>query len=239
MSIVERRFAKLYVSLGHAFSRPELLEEALTHPSATSGEGRGKRNFERLEFLGDRVLGLVVSNLLLKRFPDEKVGALARRHTALVRSETLTRVARAIGLGEYIVMAQSEADSGGRDNPQTLADCCEAVIGAIYQDGGLDAAARMIHGNWAAIVDEVVQPPKDPKTALQEWAQSRGLPLPVYSTVERTGPDHDPMFEVQCDVRGLPRMKAKGRSKRTAEQGAAQRLLRIVRTHRMPVTEDE
>lgn len=113
------------------------------------------------------------------------------------------------------------------------------MIGAIYQDGGLDAAARMIHGNWAAIVDEVVQPPKDPKTALQEWAQSRGLPLPVYSTVERTGPDHDPMFEVQCDVRGLPRMKAKGRSKRTAEQGAAQRLLRIVRTHRMPVTEDE
>jgi ribonuclease-3 len=239
VSIVERRFAKLYIELEHAFVRPELLEEALTHPSATAGEGRGKRNFERLEFLGDRVLGLVISGLLLQRFPDEKVGALARRHTALVRSETLTRVARAIGLGEYIVMAPSEAETGGRDNPQTLADCCEAVIGAIYLDGGLDAAARMIHHNWAPILDEVVQPPKDPKTTLQEWAQSHGLPLPVYSTVTRTGPDHEPVFEVQCDVRGLPRMKAKGRSKRTAEQGAAQRLLRVVRTHRLPVTEDE
>ncbi|MEQ8697141.1 MAG: ribonuclease III [Bauldia litoralis] len=239
MSIVERRIATLYVSLGHAFSRPELLEEALTHPSATAGEGRGKRNFERLEFLGDRVLGLVVSTLLLQRYADEKVGALARRHTALVRSETLTRVAQAMGLGEHIIMAQSEEDSGGRDNPQTLADCCEAVIGAIYMDGGLEAATRMIQGHWAAIIDEVVQPPKDPKTALQEWAQSRGLPLPVYSTLERTGPDHDPMFEIQCELRGLPRVKAKGRSKRAAEQGAAQRLLRLVRTHRLPASEDE
>lgn len=239
MSIIERRFAKLYVSLGHSFAQPEFLEEALTHPSATFGEGRGKRNFERLEFLGDRVLGLVISSLLLHRFPNEKVGALARRHTALVRSEALTRVARELGLGEHLVMASSEEDSGGRDNPQTLADCCEAVIAAIYLDGGFDPAMRMIYRYWSPLIEEAVKPPKDPKTSLQEWAQSRGLPLPVYTMVDRAGPDHDPMFEVQCEVRGLPRQRAKGRSKRTAEQAAAQRLLRIIRTHKLPVTQDD
>lgn len=232
MSIVERPFASLYVELGHSFAQPDLLEEALTHPSATAGEGRGKRNLERLEFLGDRVLGLVISSLLMGQFPDEKVGQLARRHTALVRAEALTRVAQELGLGKHLKMSKSEEDTGGRENPQILADCCEAVIAALYLDGGIDAASKMICRHWIPMMRETVRPPKDPKTALQEWAQARALPLPVYTVLTREGAAHEPVFEVQCAVRGLPRAQAKGRSKRSAEQAAAQRILRVIRSRK-------
>lgn len=232
MSIVERRFSKLYLALEHGFAKPELLEEALTHPSATAGEGKGKQNFERFEFLGDRVLGLVISQLLLNRFKDEKVGALARRHTALVRAEALTRVAQKVGLSDYLVMSKGESDAGGRDNPAILADCCEAVIGALYLDGGMEAAERFIYSQWLPLLDEVVRPPKDPKTALQEWAQSRGMPLPVYTTIMVSGPDHDPTFSVQVSVRGHPRVTASGHSKRQAEQSAAALLMRMIRSRK-------
>lgn len=230
VSIVERRFSKLYVALGHSFSHPELLEEALTHPSATAGEGRGKRNYERFEFLGDRVLGLCISELLLHRYRDEKVGQLARRHTALVRTEALTRIATKIGLGDHMNMSRGEDGSGGRDNDAILADCCEAVIAALYLDGGMEAARRFIYQYWVPLMNEAIQPPKDPKTALQEWAQGRGLPLPVYTALNQDGPAHNPVFTVQAFVRGLPRATANGRSKRAAEQAAAQLLMRLIRT---------
>ncbi|MCY4190849.1 MAG: ribonuclease III [Rhodospirillaceae bacterium] len=228
MSIVERPFASLYVELEHSFRQPDLLEEALTHPSATDGEGLGKRNLERLEFLGDRVLGLVISSLLVERFSDEKVGQLARRHTALVRTEALTRVAQDLGLGGYMKMSRSEEETGGRENPQILADCCEAVIAALYLDGGIDAASQMICQHWIPLMQETVQPPKDPKTALQEWAQGRGLPLPTYAVLAREGAAHAPVFKIQCAVCGLPRSSARGTSKRSAEQAAAQQLLRVI-----------
>ncbi len=232
MSIVERRINKLFIELGHSFASPDLLDEALTHPSATAGEGKGRRNFERLEFLGDRVLGLCVAELLSQRYRDEKVGALARRHTALVRAETLTRVAEKIGLGEFLIMSKSEEDAGGRGNPAIVADCCEAIIAALYIDGGMEAAQRFIYAHWVPMMNEAVKPPKDPKTALQEWAQGRGLPLPVYTTLYQTGPAHDPVFAVQVFVRSYPRTTATGRSKRAAEQTAAQLLLRMIRSRR-------
>ncbi len=229
MSIVTRRFAKLYMTLGHSFVRPELLEEALTHASAVSGpNGAGGNDYERLEFLGDRVLNLVIAQHLLKRFPEEKVGQLARRHAALVREEALADVARRAGIVEFIRMSSGEDMSGGRSNPAIAADCCEAVIAALFQDGGMIAAERFIAKYWATLLAQTPRPPKDPKTALQEWAQSRGLPLPVYATVAQSGPDHDPTFTVRVQVKGYPAATATGRSKRLAEQIAAQFLLAMI-----------
>ena len=228
MSIVERRFSKLYNALGHSFARPEILDEALTHPSATGSTLPGAPDYERLEFLGDRVLGLAVSSMLLEAFPGEKVGALARRHTALVRAEALAAVARRLDLGQFINMAPSEDATSGREKTGTLADCCEAVIGALYRDGGMVAAERFIRKYWQPLLAQDVKPPTDPKTELQEWAQGRGLPLPAYDMVERSGPDHEPVFTVRATVKDMPTASGRGPSKRHAEQKAAEVLLRLI-----------
>lgn len=215
----------LYAPLGHVFERRELLERALTHPSAGHGRDDRTDNYERLEFLGDRVLGLVIADILFTTYRDEREGELARRHTQLVRREALTRVAETIGLGAHIQLSASEAEAGGRDNPSILADCCEAVIAAIYLDGDLPAATEFIHEYWLPLMREAVEPPTDPKTALQEWAQGRGLKLPHYRVTGRTGADHAPMFEIEVAVEGLPSVTAVGRSKRVGENEAAQSML--------------
>ena len=225
MSAVEQSSAGLIADLGYEFRHPELLAEALTHPSATEGEGRGKRNLERLEFLGDRVLGLIVARLLMDDFPEEKVGQIARRHAALVSAEALARVARRLELGSYIKMSLGERQQGGADNPQALADCCEAVIAALYLDGGDEAAARIIRRYWQPMMRESARPPRDSKSTLQEWAQARALPLPAYTVLRREGAAHEPIFDVECTVRGLPPARAEGRSRRTAEQAAARRVI--------------
>ncbi|MEW5727374.1 MAG: ribonuclease III [Pseudomonadota bacterium] len=216
----------LRARLGHDFSRPELLTDALTHPSIAQGRSpRRATPYERLEFLGDRVLGLVVAHMLFERFPDEPEGALARRHAALVRRETLARVAVGIGLPEAVILSKGEDEAGGRANPALLADACEAVIGALYADGGFDVAARFVRSRWTPLMDEAASPPKDAKTALQEWAQGRGRPLPAYTTVAMEGPPHDPIFSVSVAVEGEGEMTAQGPSKRAAEQAAAKAML--------------
>jgi ribonuclease-3 len=216
--------------LGHEFSRPALLEEALTHPSAVKGPDT--RSYDRLEFLGDRVLGLAAADLLMARFPDESEGALARRQTALIRREALVAVARDIGLGRYLIMSKGEEEAGGRKNPTILADSCEAVIGALYLDGGIGPAERFIERRWTAQMEEDLHPPQDPKTALQEWAQGAGKPLPVYRTLSRAGPAHEPVFCVEVSVEGVAPVSAQGPSKRAAEQAAAATLLeRVARGH--------
>lgn len=212
-------------ALGYAFSTPALLDEALTHRSAAPRRAEG---YERLEFLGDRVLALVVTDMLLAAFPDEQEGALARRLAALVRQETLADVARDIGLGLHIRLSRSEADSGGRENNAILADVCEAVIAAIYSDGGLDSVRPFIEHHWAGRLAAAIAPPQDAKTALQEWAQGRGLPLPEYSVVSRKGPDHAPAFTVSVSVEGQTAAEGTGASKRAAEQIAASRLMETV-----------
>jgi ribonuclease-3 len=216
------------LDIGHPFARPELLERALTHASATGGPGPSPRTNERLEFLGDRVLGLIVAEMLLKNFPGEDEGRIAMRHTALVRREALARVAQAIGLGAHMIMARGEESSGGRQNPSLLADCCEAVIAALYLDGGLTAAGHFIEVHWAPMLGETPDPPKDAKTRLQEWAQGSGLALPEYREIDRTGPHHAPIFTVEGSVVGYPALSATGPSKRAAEQNAAERLLEKV-----------
>jgi len=215
---------RLEQALGHRFADPGLLEEALTHSSVASAGDRRRTN-ERLEFLGDRVLGLVVADMLFDRFPDEDEGALARRHAALVRRESLARVAESIGLAESIRLSRGEEDAGGRKNPGLLADACEAVIAALYLDGRIDVAATFIRDQWDAMVAEDVRPPKDAKTELQEWAQARGLALPRYREVGREGPAHAPMFSIEVSLADRTPASASGPSKRAAEQAAAEAML--------------
>ncbi len=209
-------------ALGHRFTDPSLLRFAVTHSSVA---GRGALANERLEFLGDRVLGVVIADLLYRRFPAEDEGHLARRFAVLVSRETLAQVAGQIGLAPYLSLARGEEDSGGRANPAILADACEAVIAALYLDGGLEAARRFIEGAWTELIEQE-RPPQDPKTALQEWAQGAGRKLPSYVVIGSEGPPHDPLFTVEVRVEGLPPTTATGRSKRAAEQAAAAEALR-------------
>jgi ribonuclease-3 len=226
----------LATALDYTFKDPELLRIALLHPSAVSS-GRGKRSKkseprigrgadnQRLEFLGDRVLGIVVAEMLFRTFPDEDEGALARRLAALVRQDSLDAVAREIALGRYLTISRGEEEGGGRDNPAILADACEALIGAIYLDGGLEAARIFVERHWRPKMNAEEKPPQDAKTALQEWAQAAGLALPLYTVVKSEGPPHDPVFEVEVMVVGQRPVSARGRSKRAAEQAAARQLL--------------
>jgi ribonuclease III len=217
----------LAATLGYRFQRPELLAEALTHASAATRPSRGGEfSNERLEFLGDRVLALVIAEMLFETFGRETEGALARRLAALTRKEALAEVGAALDLGSHLQMSKSEAETGGRSHPGLVADACEAVIGAVYLDGGLEAANGLIRRCWAPLIGEGSHPPQDAKTALQEWAQARGLPLPMYRVLETKGPAHSPVFIVEVRVEGWAPAGGSGRSKRSAEQEAATALLK-------------
>jgi ribonuclease-3 len=213
----------LEAALGHRFRRRDLIEEALTHASAVRRHGP-RHSYERLEFLGDRVLGLVLAEMLLKAFPREVEGALARRLAQLARAETLAAVAAELGLGRHVRMAALE-DPAVRETTSVQADLCEAVIAALYLDGGLAVARRFIETRWTAFMTSAATPPKDPKTALQEWAQARGLDLPAYRVVEAEGPAHRPRFTVAVAVAGRGEASASGTSKRLAETAAARALM--------------
>jgi ribonuclease-3 len=209
-------------SLSYRFKDRDLLEQALTHRSV---ETAGGADYERLEFLGDRVLALVVTEMLMDAFPAEREGALAKRLAALVRQEALADVARDIDLGRHVRLSRGEAEGGGRENEAILADVCEAVIAAIYNDGGLEAARGFIERHWRDRLRSVQAPPQDAKTTLQEWAQGRGLALPSYDIVAREGPDHAPAFTVQVALADGQSAEGRGPSKRVAEQEAARKLL--------------
>jgi ribonuclease-3 len=223
-------------AIGYSFAGPEILEEALTHPSALASErSRGRhtrkpaqRGYERLEFLGDRVLGLVTADLLWRRFESEPEGHLTRRLTHLVRRQALARVASSIGLGAHLQMSPAERAAGAAANTGILADVCEALIAAIYLDGGFEAASRFVGRFWQPLIDEMEGPPRDPKTSLQEWAQARALALPTYELVGTSGPDHALRFTVEAKVAGHDGAKATASSKRSAEAKAAELLLEIL-----------
>lgn len=220
-----RNLGQLIARLGHEFQDGALLRCALTHASATRGPGGDLISYERLEFFGDRVLGLIIAKLLFLRFPEEPEGDLARRLAALVRKETLAEVAGEIELGRSINFGPGEQEGGGAENPSVLADACEAVIGALYLDGGLTAAEGFVLPYWTPYLEADDTPPQDAKTALQEWAQGRALPLPSYQEIAREGPPHEPLFTVEVRVEGHHPATAQGRSKRMAEQAAAENLL--------------
>jgi ribonuclease III len=207
--------------LGYDFAEKLLLETALTHLSAVRTDRVRTLSNQRLEFLGDRVLGLVVSSMLFRAFPQEEEGDLSRRLADLVRRETCTAVADEWQLGPHIRLGGGEAQSGGRKKVAILADACEAVIGAVFLDGGFDAAAGVIERAWTPRMLSPRRPLRDAKTRLQEWAQGQGISAPLYRLVSRSGPDHAPEFVVAADVTGLEPATGEGSSKRIAEQNAA------------------
>lgn len=212
--------AKLQDDLGYQFKDIKRLEKALTHSSAG-----GTYNYERLEFLGDRVVGLALAHTLFKMFPDENEGDMAKRHAALVQGKTLAKIAREIGLGAIMQLSEAERAAGGANNDNILADGLEALIGALYLDAGLPECQTAIEKLWGDRVKVMKRPPQDPKTALQEWAQARSLALPAYELVGRSGPDHAPVFEIRVKVGDFPPWAAKGTSRRAAEKLAAAMLL--------------
>lgn len=216
--------ASLMGHLGHEFGRPELLSRALTHTSVDSAAGRAA-TYERLEFLGDRVLGLIVAEMLLEHFPNAAESELAPRFNELVRRESVAKVARDLGLGAHFRLGPGEHQTGGRNKIAILADVGEAVIAALYLDGGLDVAKAFIRRHWTPLIGEQTTPPRDGKTVLQEWSQARGLGLPDYRQRTRTGPDHAPRFTIEVGVEGFAPAVGTGASKREAERLAAEAFL--------------
>ena len=214
----------LFERLGYAFNDRSLVELALTHASARPSLKPNEDN-ERLEFLGDRVLGLAIAELLTTSFPEASEGELARRFNQLVRAETCADVAQRWELGKLIVMSGGEAESGGRAKKTILANACEAVLGAIFIDGGYEPARDVVHRYWAAELSGLDLAAPDAKSILQEWAQGRHLPLPRYIEVSREGPDHEPRFTSEVQIDGVAPERGHGANKRAAEQAAALAML--------------
>ena len=223
---MSRDLSLLETNLGHSFANRRLLEEALTHPSLDQAHRPTAKDYDRLEFLGDRVLGVIVAAELCYRFPIAKSGELALRYNATVRRESLADIARYLGLGDWLFMAKSEKASGGADKPAVLADILEAVIAAIYLDGGFSASETFVLKHFAAILASEESSRKDSKTALQEFAHSHGFGQPVYKVIAQSGPAHEPDFLILVSVEKGGSAEAAGRSKRDAEQDAAAALLK-------------
>ncbi len=216
--------AALEDRIGYKFADKALLERALTHISALPGGNRAN-SYQRLEFLGDHVLGLVVSDMLYSAFPKANEGELSRRLADLVRKETCAEVARAMELGPVLKLGSSESNAGGRLRTTILGDACEALVGAVFLDGGFAAAEELVARFWKERMLKPLRPLRDPKTMLQEWAQARGLPTPAYQELARTGPHHKPKFSVSVSLPGRPPAEGSGASKRAAEQAAAAAML--------------
>ena len=219
---LSRELEAFQTRLGHRFVRPDLLLEAVTHPSVGTTV---RPNNQRLEFLGDRVLNLIVAEALLEADPHAAEGVLAPRYNMLVRKETCAEMAEEIGLGAVLRLSPGEMKTGGRRRTATLADAFEAVVAAIYLDGGYATAKQVllgIIGDRAATVDRDA---KDPKSALQEWAQGKGQPPPVYVEIARDGPPHAPVFTIEARLTSGESARSTGGAKREVEKAAAKALL--------------
>ncbi len=215
--------------IGHMFRQPALLARAVTHSSISSTT---RPDNQRMEFLGDRVLGLVMAEALLSADGKASEGQLAPRFNALVRKETCAEVAREINLGEVLKLGRSEMMSGGRRKEALLGDALEAIIAAVYLDSGFDAARALILRLWGDRISAVEEDARDPKTSLQEWAQARSMPPPTYTETGREGPDHQPFFTVEVKIASGEAETARAGSKRAAEQMAARALLaRLENSH--------
>jgi ribonuclease III len=224
-AVAKAEAAAIEERIGHTFSDPSLLTTALTHVSALKTARRRGDSYQRLEFLGDHVLGLIVSDMLYRSYPKANEGELSKRLADLVRKETCADVASSLGLLEGIKTGQVGAIADARLRTSVIGDICEAVIGAVFLDGGYPAAEQFVRRNWEERMRTLKRPLRDPKTVLQEWAQGRGLPTPVYREVERSGPHHDPLFRIAVDLPGLAPAEGVGGSKRAAEKLAASAMI--------------
>ncbi len=214
---------ELEARLGYRFNNKNLLQEALTHSSARAE--RGGHDNERLEFLGDRVLGLAVAALLYEQFPEAREVEFARHYNSLVCKGCCAEIAQRLELGPHLIMAASEARSGGRKKDVILADACEAILGGVYIDGGFAASEAVVRRLWAPLIATAELPAPDAKTALQEFAQGQKRGLPEYRQVARSGADHAPSFTVEVSVKGLEPALGEGSSLKKAQQAAAEALL--------------
>ncbi len=223
----DHRRQDLEQRLDYGFQNPDLLRRALTHPSAVSDRGAAGQleSYQRLEFLGDRVLGLVIADMLAAAFPEADEGGLHRRHAAMVRKETCAEVGAELGIGEALFLGEGEENSGGRAKETILGDACEAVIGAVYTDGGLETARAVIERMWRPRMAHRNRSQRDAKSTLQEWAQGQGLSVPRYNVVGESGPAHAPHFTVRVEIDPFVPATGEGSSKREAEQSAAATLL--------------
>lgn len=213
-------FSALETGIGHKFKDHALLKRALTHSSLSGGNG-AVHDLERLEFLGDRVLGLLTAEELWRRYPDYKEGELAPRLNALVRKETCAKAALFFGIDEYMLLSEWEEQSGGRKKKAILGDVMEALLGALYIDGGLEAARITYDRFWTPNIEDLAKFHQDPKTALQEWTQNKKLGTPHYAVLESDGPAHAPAFKIEVKVKGYATATGDGRSKRAAQMEAA------------------
>ncbi|MEL7481675.1 MAG: ribonuclease III [Pseudomonadota bacterium] len=220
----------LQEQIGYVFKDRSMIDRAMTHPSALPAGSNGKSSYQRLEFLGDRVLGLVIAERLFDRRPGEQEGRLAPRLNNLVNKRACARAARETGLGDFILLGESERKSGGSEKINILGDVCESVIGAIYMDGGLSPARKFIERAWSPQFGSDVKSIRDPKSRLQEWAQAQHLPLPDYRVVDRDGPDHAPDFRIAVHVGDAHTAEGNGTSKQDAERAAAEALLSRIET---------
>ncbi len=229
------RLSPLEDRLGHRFANRALYEQALTHASAVSPDEARTKSYQRLEFLGDRVLGLSVARMLYERFPDVPEGHLSRALADLVRKETCASIAAGLGVGAALTIGKGERKTGLAKKQSVLGDVCEALLGALCLDAGFEAADAVIRRHWAPLIPDIgAGAGADPKTALQEWAHTRGLTEPNYSEVGRSGPDHAPVFRVTAHLPGLAPAEGTGSSKRAAERAAAAALLARETTEARP-----
>ncbi len=217
--------AALEERIGHRFAERSRLELALSHISGVKGGSPRLRSYQRMEFLGDHVLGSVVSHMLYAAFPDAEEGELSRRLADLVREEACAEVAQDMDLGPHIRLGPGESQAGAHKRRAILADVAESVVAAVYLDGGYPAAQGVVERFWRRRLEAPRRPLRDPKTVLQEWAQARGLPPPLYREVTRSGPDHAPRFTVAVDLPGMESTQADGASKQAAQKAAASAFL--------------
>lgn len=222
--MTKKTFAALEKRIGHEFADASLLKRALTHSSLSGGDAAVK-DLERLEFLGDRVLGLLTAETLWRNYPDYSEGDMAPRLNALVRKETCARAALHFGVDEYILMSEWEDSAGGRKKKAILGDVMEALLGALYIDGGLKAARGVFDQFWTPNLEDLSKLHKDPKTALQEWTQRKGLGTPHYEVLVAEGPAHAPAFTIEVQVKGKKPSRGEGKSKRAAQMEAARDFL--------------
>lgn len=219
-------FSALEKTIGYKFKDSHLLERALTHSSTNDDY-----NYQRLEFLGDRVLGLVMAHALFEEFRGENEGGLAKRHTALVQGLTCTIIGQAHNIGDYIILSNSEREAGGNLNENIISDVVESLLGAVYIDGGYEVAREVVLRLWGDNVKTLQEAPQDPKTELQEWVQARALELPRYDIIDKIGPDHAPVFVVRLTIEGFDAIDVQGPSRRQSEKTAARAMLKVLNTH--------
>jgi ribonuclease-3 len=211
--------------LNYQFTNENLLKQALTHPSVIQTPHIKTAHYERLELLGDTVLSLVITELLLEKYPEDNEGALAKKRATLICGDILSNIAHQLGIHEYIIMSGGEEKAGGKTNPRILENVVEALIGAMYLDGGLEVCKKFICEFWAEALENTTAVPVDPKAYLQEWAQKSGKSIPNYAILEQEGPAHKPIFTVEVTVEDLPKFQAQGSSRKIAEKLAAEQVI--------------